>query len=160
MFLSFLMDEGESCMDRTFTDIFFVIGMFHFVCGIVEELTQYAEQASDLDGVISPLEDKIMWSSWLLLHALRLAEFPLVLVLGYYSLKFSLLEGDMWTHVREEVEPESGSLENCTVCFCEGNYVHLAQITFVFQALYGVVLVVMWWTLWYVDREDDEGEIE
>ena len=66
----------------------------------------------------------------------------------------------MWTHVREEVEPESGSVENCTVCFCEGNYVHLAQITFVFQAVYGVVLVVMWWTLWYVDREDDEGELE
>jgi len=160
MFLSYLMDMGDTCMDKTFTSIFFVIGMFHFVCGIVEELTQYAEQASDLDGVISPMEDKIMWSSWLLLHALRLAEFPLVVVLGYYSIKFSLLEGDMWTHVREEVKPENGSVENCTVCFCEGNYVHLAQITFIFQAFYGVVLVVMWWTLWYVDREDDEGELE
>ena len=72
-------------MDSTFTItiIFFVVGMFHFVCGIVEELSQYAEQASDLDGVISPMEDKIMWSSWLLLHALRLAQFLLELVLGY-----------------------------------------------------------------------------
>ena len=33
MFLSFLMDTGETCMDRSFTQVYFIIGIFHFICG-------------------------------------------------------------------------------------------------------------------------------
>jgi len=160
MFLSFLMDTGETCQDRSFTYTFFVIGMIHFICGIVENLAEYADQAAALDGSISPLEDKIMWASWLLLQGLRVAEFPMVGMLGYFSIKFSLIESDKWTHDREKVVPTDGGMGSCTVCFCEGNYVHLAQITFCFQILFGVVLVVLWWIMWYVDSEDDEGELE
>jgi len=160
MFLSFLMDTGESCQDRSFTTTFFVIGMSHFICGIVENLAEYADEAAALDGSISPLEDKIRWATWLMLQALRVAQFPMVVVLGYFSIKFSLLESDKWTHDREKIVPPDGGVGNCTVCFCEGNYVHLAEITFYFQILFGVVLVVLWWAMWYVDREDDEAELE
>ena len=102
MFLAYLMDEGDtSCMDSTFTIVFFVVGISHFIIGIVERMAEYAEQASEMDGVISPLEEKIMWSTWLLLHVIRVAQFPLVGALGFYSFKFAVLERSKWTHLRD-----------------------------------------------------------
>eukprot|EP00092_Neocalanus_flemingeri_P026627 GFUD01028861.1.p1 GENE.GFUD01028861.1~~GFUD01028861.1.p1 ORF type:complete len:420 (-),score=137.67 GFUD01028861.1:132-1391(-) len=160
MFLSFLMDTEETCHDRFFVLMFFIIGMSHFICGIVENLDEYADQAAALDEDISLLETRIRWTTWLMLQVLRLTQFPLVVVLGYYSIKFSVLEPGRWTHNREKVVLIGEGAGNCSVCFCEGNYVHLAQITFAFQTFLGVVLVILWWVMWYVDREDDAGELK
>jgi hypothetical protein len=62
MFLFFF----QNCMDRSFTQVYFVIGIFHFICGVVENLDKYAYQSSAMDGTISNVERKLMWSSWLL----------------------------------------------------------------------------------------------
>ena len=157
MFLTFLMDTEDNCDERTFTIIFFIIGILHFISSIVQNLSEYAEAAAALDGVISPVENIISWCSWLVLQTLRLVQLPMVLVLGYYGiLKFSIIESGKWTHDRMMVEKEED--EACTVCFCEGNYVHLAQITFAFQIIFGLVQLLLWWVMWYVDREDDKGE--
>jgi len=160
MFLTFLMSTDEACMDKNFTQMYFIIGILHFICGIVENLSLYAEEASAEDGVISTMEKWLIWLTTMISQVLRIAEMPMVGVLGYYILKFAILESDKWTHDAEKVKPDGAMSNNCTVCYCDANYVHLAEITFGFQVFLTVILVILWFTMWYVDSEDDEKERE
>ena len=53
------------------------------------------------------------------------------------------------------------------VSFCEGNEVHIALATFVFQFLYGFLILASWTVCWAVqgegegdgDGEEQEGDI-
>ena len=76
MFLSFLMDSEENCADRGFTQVYFYIGLLHFICGIAENLGQYAEEASAEDGVISPMEKWLIWATVAAVQVLRVLGFP------------------------------------------------------------------------------------
>ena len=111
MFLTFLMSTDEACMDKSFTQMYFIIGILHFICGIVENLSLYAEEASAEDGVISTMEKWLIWLTSMISQVLRIAEMPMVGVLGYYSLKFTILEKDKWTHDDEKVKPD-GAMSN------------------------------------------------
>ena len=109
MFLFFF----QNCMDRSFTQVYFVIGIFHFICGVVENLDKYAYQSSAMDGTISNVEGKLTWYSWLLVQILRIAKVPMVVV--------ALLEGSSGPMTgRRSCPVGDGWVGNCTVCFCEG----------------------------------------
>ena len=49
MFLSFLMATEEACADTSFIQVYFIIGMLHFMCGIIGNFGDYAEEASAED---------------------------------------------------------------------------------------------------------------
>jgi len=162
MFLAFLMSTEEACADRGFMQVYFIIGMLHFLCGIVENLRDYAEEASAEDGVVSKMEKSLIWLTSVIVHLLRIVEMPMVGVLGYYMIKFSIVERDEWTHDQEAVEPkptdDDSNSKDCTICYCDANYMHMAEITFFFQVFLGLTLVIMWFVMWYVDSDDDEKE--
>jgi len=153
MFLSFLLEDEDSCEDKNFTRVFFTVGLSHFLCHILQSLADYAERALSVDAEVSTLEVIINWTTWVLLHLGRVVQFPMVLALGYYAIKFDLLEKNQWTYSKERKE------ELVSMQYCDRNYVHLAQITFIFQVIIGFILVSLWVIMWAVDSEDDEDEL-
>ena len=150
MFLSFLLDTSEKCQEQDFTKLFFFIGLFHYISKTVEDMTEYSKAASKRDKVITKMERFINNTGFYVLHMIRLVQYPMVLALAYYIIKLGLVEGDQWTHDREEKNKK----------FCEANDVHIAEMTLVFQLVYGVLVMVAWVVMWVVDREDDLAEEE
>ena len=98
---------------------FTFIGLFYFICGVVESLAEYAEQASAMDGTISNVERKLTWYSWLLVQILRIAKVPMVVV--------ALLEGEQWTHDREKIFPRDGWATVQSTSVSETKYVPRAD---------------------------------
>lgn len=163
MFLTFLMDTPDNCQDRTFTQWYFVIGVMHFVSGMMNNMKEYAEMAADQDGAISVVEKYMKRFLFFMLHLVRAAELPMVGVLGYYVSKIYIHEGDKWTQDRTQISPQNSTMTTsppCNVCFCEENYVQLAGLTFFIQVAYGVVLVVLVCVMWFIDSDDDTREME
>lgn len=150
MFLSFLLDTSEKCADQDFTMLFFYIGLFHYISKTVEDMADYSKAASKKDKVITKMERFIMTAGFFILHMIRLVQYPMVPALAYYVIKINLVERDQWTHDREE----EGKM------FCEANDVHIAQMTLIFQLVYGALILMTWVVMWMVDREDDQGEKE
>ena len=148
MFLSFLMDTADNCDDETFTNIFFVIGILHFISNISSNLADYGRRAAEADGEETWLELKTRRACEVLQHAVKAFMFPCVAALGWYVIKFnSRIEGIDWIFAREETD-------GCgRICFCDRNYVNLAALVFAFQLIVGAVKIGVWLTLWYIDRE-------
>ena len=148
MFLSFLIDTATNCDDETFTNIFFVIGILHFISNFSSNLADYGKRAADLDGEETWLEVKTRRPGEILQHTVKAFMFPCVAALGWYVVKFnSRIEGIDWIFERDETD-------GCgRTCFCDGNYVNLATLVFAFQLIVGAVKVGVWLTLWYIDRE-------
>ena len=71
--------------------------------------------------------------------------------MAYYVIKIYLVEHDQWTHDKEEEGKK----------FCEANDVHIAEMTIIFQLVYGALILMTWVVMWWmVDREDDQVEKE
>ena len=84
----------------------------------------YADQASAIDGTIPNIgEEADVVQLDALVQILRIAELlrsPWCWPSGYFSLKFSLLEGEQLTHDREKNLTSAGGGGEGN-CFCEGN---------------------------------------
>jgi len=161
MFLSFLMDEDEKCYDRSFTNVFFVIGILHYVANTLSGAAAYAKKACEADQEVTLLERKCQLFIIFLQHLVKVAQYPMVIWLGWYVIKLnSKIAGVEWTHDRDYVQPKGASSGNCTRCFCDRNTVHLATLVFIFQLVYGIVSFGCMWFMWYVDSEDDAAEME
>ena len=89
MFLSFLMDEDDKCADRSFTTVFFIIGILHFLANILSGAASYAEKASAADKEVTLLERKCQLFIIFLQHLVKLAQYPMVAWLGWYIVKFN-----------------------------------------------------------------------
>ena len=149
MFLSFLLDTGEKCAEASFTQLFFWIGLFHFTSKTVEDMTEYSKEASKADKVVTKMEKFIVKAGFYILHFIRLVQYPMLPALAYYIIKINIVENDLWTHDKEK-EPEKK--------YCEANDVHIAEMTLVFQLVYGALILLTWVIMWMVDREDDQEE--
>eukprot|EP00092_Neocalanus_flemingeri_P018928 GFUD01020504.1.p2 GENE.GFUD01020504.1~~GFUD01020504.1.p2 ORF type:complete len:333 (+),score=122.64 GFUD01020504.1:36-1001(+) len=130
--------------------LFFYIGLLHFTSKTVEDMTEYSEKASKRDKVITKMEWFINTLGFYTLHIIRLVQYPMVLALGYYIIKINLVERNQWTHDKEEKSKK----------FCEANNVHIAEMTLIFQLVYGALIMMTWVVMWMVDREDDLAELE
>ena len=89
MFLSFLMDEDDKCADRLFTTAFFVIGILHFLANILSGAAAYASKASEADKEVTLLERKSQLVIIFLQHLVKLAQYPMVVWLGWYVVQFN-----------------------------------------------------------------------
>ena len=89
MFLSFLLDEDEKCMDRSFTTAFFIIGISHFMSNILGGAAAYARKACEQDGEVTVLERKCQLFIIFLQHLVKLSQYPLVIWLGWYVVQFN-----------------------------------------------------------------------
>ena len=156
MFLSFLLDtaSGAKCEEKSFKTLFFIIGLFHYVSKTVEDLTEYSKCASKMDEVVTKLEQMINTTGFYILHSIRLVQYPMVLALAYYTIKMNLVEGDKWTHEMKDKEKDA------SIQYCEANDSHIAMLTVVFQLVYGILVLVAWFVMWIVDKEDDTEEEE
>ena len=148
MFLSFLMDTANNCDDKSFTNIFFIIGILHFISNIASNLADYGKRAAEADGEETWLELKTRQGCEIMQHTVKAIMFPCVAALGYYVVQFNTgIKGVTWTYDRD-------GGDGCgRVCFCDRNYVNLASLVFAFQLIVGAVKVGVWLTLWYIDRE-------
>jgi len=157
MFLSFLLETEGDCDDKFFTVVFFIIGLSHFLCHIVENLEAFIEEALTIDGdaTVTNLEVVIDWIAWVTLLVIRVVQYPMVVALGYYTIKFDLIEPGQWKHEMDENETE----ENSELFFCLDTFVQLAKMTFAFQIIIGIILFSLWLIMWAVDSEDDEDEL-
>jgi len=160
MFLSFLMDEDDKCADRLFTTAFFVIGILHFLANILSGAAAYASKASEADKEVTLLERKSQLVIIFLQHLVKLAQYPMVVWLGWYVVQFNSEINGKWTHDREGILPKEASIDKCEVCFCDRNTVHLATLVFIFQMVYGLVSLGCMVFMWYVDSKDDAAEME
>jgi len=160
MFLSFLMDEDDKCADRSFTNVFFIIGILHFLANILSGAASYAEKASAADKEVTLLERKCQLFIIFLQHLVKLAQYPMVAWLGWYIVKFNSEIAGKWTHDRADIVPEKATSSSCEVCFCDRNTVHLATLVFIFQMVYGLVSLGCMVFMWYVDSKDDAAEME
>ena len=123
------------------------------------------------------LERKCQLFIIFLQHLVKVAQYPMVIWLGWYVIQFSSkiggtpmqlclylvncdCSGVEWTHERKYVLPEGASYSDCTRCFCDRNTVHLAILVFIFQLVYGIVSFGCMWFMWYVDSPDDAAEME
>jgi len=152
MFLLFLIHTHDACHDDQFVDIFFYIGISHFICNTVRDLSIFAIKSSAFDK-------RVIWRcKWVILLVLRFAQYCIVIVLGYYSLKFSVLEADSWTF--DKISPVADIAthwENCTKCYCEDNYVRVAQVTVCFQCFSGVIQFATWVSVWCVETQFEKS---
>ena len=89
MFLSFLMDEDDKCADRSFTNAFFVIGILHFLSNILSGAAAYASKAAEADKEVTLLERKSQLFIIFLQHLVKLAQYPMVVWLGWYVVQFN-----------------------------------------------------------------------
>ena len=178
MFLAFLMDEDDKCHDRTFTTVFFVIGILHYLANTLAGAAAYAKKACEADEEVTLLERKCQLFIIFLQHVVKLAQYPMVIWLGWYIVKFNteiagitidfnsvglLLTSTVpgkWTHSRDGVLPKNATSYSCDVCFCDRNTVHLATLVFIFQMVYGIVSFGCMAFMWYVDSKDDAAEME
>jgi len=160
MFLSFLMDDDDKCADRSFTNVFFIIGILHFLANILSGAAAYAEKAGAADKEVTLLERKCQLFIIFLQHSVKLAQYPMVAWLGWYIIKFNSEIAGKWTHDRKEIFPKKASSSSCEVCFCDRNTVHLATLVFIFQIVYGLVSLGCMVFMWYVDSKDDAAEME
>ena len=149
MFLNFLLDTKEHCAERDFTELFFWIGLAHYISTTVKDMSEYAKAAAEKDKVITKMEMILDNGGFYMLHFIRIAQYPMVPALMYYLIKITLVERDQWTHDKE-AEPEKK--------YCEANDVHLAEMTVAFQTVYGLMILLTWIIMWKVDGEDDEQE--
>jgi hypothetical protein len=159
MFLAFLMDTDESCFDDGFHDLFFAIGILHFLSSILGSLADYGRRAAAMDGEETRLERKTALVCVVLQHLIKLAQYPALAALGYYVVKFNMTAH--WTMTSlDDVEPKGAGKTNCTKCYCDRNNVNLATLVFCFQLFYGFVWMAAFFVMWWVDREDDDAEME
>lgn len=158
MFLDFLMTTDDNCHDLLFPNIFFIIGILHYLSYIVGGLADYGRRAAAADGEESGMERRIALLCILVQHLVKLAQFPLVAGLGWYVLQFSTEVAGRWTVAREEVVPKGAGAADCSTCYCNRNSVNLATLVFGFQVLSGLITLASWFVMWWVDREDDAME--
>jgi len=152
MFLSFLLDiSEEKCADSGFTNLFFVIGLSHYISKTVGDLVDYSNAAAKKDKLITKMEMILGKAGFIIQHIIRIVQYPMVPALAYYVLKINVVEHDDWTH-NQEKEPNKK--------YCDANDVHIAALTLSFQIVYGFLIVLTWVIMWMVDREDDEEEME
>jgi hypothetical protein len=151
MFLAFVLDTSDKCDEKRFINVFFYIGVSHYVSLVLQDMGDYSSAVGALDGVETPSE---RWTKKILpflLHFVRLVQYPLLGVLVYETVLLTVGENKgEWTHKREERSEK--------VKFCEANYLHIAMVTIIFQLIYGLVIGVTWTVLWAVDRDDDQAE--
>ena len=158
MFLSFLLDTEHRCHDRTFTRVFFIIGMLHLLSKIAGNLVEYSDKVAAMDNIeTTVLERKAALFCILVQHLVKVAEFPMVIWLGLYVVQFHF--GD-WVFDRDSVRPEGAKSRTCQVCYCDQIYVHLATLVVVFQLFYGLVTFLSWVVMWFVASDDDAKEEE
>jgi hypothetical protein len=151
MFLAFLLDTEDKCDAKEFVSIFFYIGLVHFLSKIFQDMSDYSSEVGERDGVETSVEKMIKKTFPFVLHVIRTIQFPLLFALTFYLVKMMANHED-WTHDRDEKE------KNKALNFCEGNTMHIAAVTVVFQFLYGLLILLSWTVLWSIDREDDEAE--
>ena len=84
-----------------------------------------------------------------ILHLIRKVQY-LMVPMAYYVIKINMVEHDQWTHDKEEGKR-----------LCEGYGAHIAEMTLIFQLVYGALILMTWVVMWWmVDREDDQVEKE
>jgi hypothetical protein len=150
MFLAFLLDTNYKCDDKGFIITFLAIATSHFCSGIIVDMADYFKVAAAIDGRKTRLE-KMMEAAipWVLL-AVRIPQFVALVALSYEVLKLLVEEEtSSLIHNLEEALAKPG------VSFCEGNEVHIALATFVFQFLYGFFILASWTVCWAVEGEGE-----
>jgi len=150
MFLAFLLDTSETCDNKAFINVFFYIGMTHYASLVIGDQMDYSRRAAAHDDKETKMEKVIQSAFPVLLHIIRLVQYPLLCALMYYVLVLNVWERELWSHIKGEEGKN----------YCEANYVHIAAVTVSFQLLYGLFIVLSWTVLWAVDREDDAAEEE
>jgi len=155
MFLAFLLDTSDTCDNKDFIKVFFYIGLSHYASLVLSDQMDFSRRAAAQDDEETWME-KIIGSAFpVLLHIIRLVQYPLLCALAYYVFAIKIWEGEVWTHDRADKENKGVGMK-----YCEANTVHIAAVTISFQLLYGLFIVISWTTLWAVDREDDAAEEE
>lgn len=155
MFLSFLLDTEHRCQDRTFTRVFFIIGILHFLSKIAGNLVEYSHKVASMDNTETSLERRAALFCILVQHLVKVSQFPMVIWLGSYVVQFHFGE---WVFDRGNVKPRGAKSKTCQVCYCDEIYVHLATLVVVFQFFYGLVTLLSWVVMWFVAGHDDAKE--
>jgi len=150
MFLAFLLDTSDTCDNKEFINVFFYIGLSHYVSLVIGDQMAFSRRAAAQDDQETRMEKIIQSVFPVVLHIIRLVQYPLFCALAYYVLIIQIVERDLYTHEHGVKDKKH----------CEANYVHIAGISVVFQLLHGLFIVVCWTVLWAVDREDDAAEEE
>jgi len=154
MFLAFLLDTSDSCDNKEFIGVFFYIGLSHYASLVLQDQMDFSRRAAAQDDEETWMERIIQSAFPVLLHIIRLVQYPLLCALAYYVFSIMLWEGELWTH------DKAVKKENDGMKYCEANNVHIAAVTVSFQLLYGLFIVISWTVLWAVDRDDDAAEEE
>jgi len=167
LFLSYLLDNDTTCDDRDFTKLYFVIGLSHYISNTLKNMRDYSSHVATFDNEISKLE---VWIGVILAYAqhfIKLAQFPMVIALGVYltQLAIKYTAGELTTMPGDTcrcllVGASNSTARTChNYCeFCQSSTITLGWITFAFQSIYGVLVLISWFTMWYVDDADDEKE--
>ena len=152
MFLAFLLDTNYKCDDKGFIITFLAIATSHFCSDIIVDMADYFKVAAASDGRKTWLERKIEAVIPWFLHVVRIPQFVALVALSYEVLKLLVEEEtSSLIHNLEEALAKPG------VGFCEGNEVHIALATVVFQFLYGFLILASWTVCWAVEAEGDVG---
>jgi hypothetical protein len=152
MVISFLLNTEEQCDDKEFLNIFFLVSATHFASRILQKMANFSTKAAAIDELETFMERQYRKLFPILLHLVRISQFPLLGFLTYKSMKIKIGERDNWTHDLEATR------KNDELKFCDANVVHMALFTVAFQLLEGLLVLCTWEVLWSIDSPDDERE--
>ena len=150
VFLNHLLHDDNDCQEEDYTHLFFLIGILHFLCGLSERLSEYASFVFGMDGSVSKTEEVINRVIFALRQFLRLVQFIPIPALGYYVLLFNGYLGEEWTFDKSKMSD--------SVSFCSRAKVHNAEMCFFLHIILAAATVLMWFTMWLADRDDEKQE--
>ena len=151
IFMEYLLHDDEDCWNDGYINVFLIITVLHFICGVREHLSQNASLVFETDGKISRIEKVIQQNIFYLQQVFRLIEFIPILMLGYYVFDFHGWGGRQWTF--EIPEADGTNSEDCTVCYCSRSDVHNAELCFYLHIVYAVATFIMWLSMWWAHKD-------